>query len=421
MSNFTIGRVGLDVDVNNIVAWEDSGDMLRVTALTTGTVAQALRIRQQLAGYVNSADEPFVPVTWSDRPSVNGIYRVRDASVDNGTGAAASGIFAIDMTLEPVQGASAPAFEAISLGAVRTNAFGFVAATAKPWFGVPYDSRGYDPGVSVTPTFAGRAGADGTVLVYCDGGNYLYDAKSSFFLAPTAWYKNAATLKVKGDIVTGRQVQNAPADWEISNGLVRLQGGPGRWVISWWNGAAWTGNLNYVYPMVYIPGGNPTTFAGDPHTITVLRNGPEAVGIRLTYDSDSVITGTVFPVVVDIMLRRGSYMFSASITTRAAALRWGLAMYPNGTNTTAALTAGFRMMNAGLAGAAFVLAASSAWTSYNTFVAQDSLYSTAPTTLFKFAFGVCPGYAAAVAPNRAQDLIDQWMAATTVEIAAVAR
>ena len=68
--------------------------------------------------------------------------------------------------------------------------------------------------------------------------------------------------------------------------------------------------------------GSSSNPVGAPHTLTVLRNDPACVTIRVAYDAASLVPGSRFVVFLDLSLRRGSTVVEATVTTRGYYL-WG--------------------------------------------------------------------------------------------------
>jgi hypothetical protein len=122
VSVLTIGRVGIDVDLVSVSGMELDSSILTISGQTAwGSVTNALTIEQQLNGYVDSPDESFVPVTWSERPTVDGFYRVRSAVVRQPDNSAFAGVFTFQVQLERVSGFAAPQIEMTATGKQRAQ------------------------------------------------------------------------------------------------------------------------------------------------------------------------------------------------------------------------------------------------------------------------------------------------------------
>lgn len=89
--------------------------------------------------------------------------------------------------------------------------------------------------------------------------------------------------------------------------------------MEYWSGAEWAADGPYWFGQY--GGGASPRLEGPPLAVTVLRNGPECVTIRLAYDAASIVTNARFAVNVDVSLRRGSNFAEIYLETRGA-YRW---------------------------------------------------------------------------------------------------
>lgn len=431
MTNFTVGRVGLDIDISSINGWDDSSSQgVTITGQTNyGSLSDAQTIRQQLMGYVDSPDEEFVPVTWADRPSINGFYTIQAASITANSDGEFAGVYDFSISMTRVQGFASPSFESVILGALRANASGIVTGTTVPWHGLRATVSGYDNGV-VTPTTTTRVGADGNVSIFSDAGNTLYNSRPAFYLPPSSWYQNACVLKtgvtstVAGAVATGRQVANLPSSWEINNGLVRVRKTPttsayafefAAWdsgTSAWIDYGEWSISTN-------AGGSGRTSFNLAPTNFVVLRNSPEEVAIRLTWDAKSVLATSRFAVNVDLTLRRGARTVNGVVTMRNSSYTWGVNVGP--AYTASALTAGQRFVSTfGTPTWAWVMGSSLGGTLDPTIVGSG-IIANAATSRYDFCIGIVPGYAGATGLETPQSLIYQYMAAQNEKVTVVAR
>ena len=313
-STVQVGRVSVSLEVA-VEAAVYRGDTLRLSCYCDGTATHMYAIIEGLCAYAASTDESVVPVTF-DTPlaHLTGFYRVGDVSVDQAMPDRSD----LTLDLERVQGYTAPLFESIVLGGKRA-AVG-AGVTAQAWQALPAAVMGYENGV-ITPTVETVATADGNLTLFTDAANELFDARVEFYLPPASWYVGAATLTVGGNLIVGRQCQNDPDGWMISNGIIRLSGvaNSGAIKLEHWSGAAWVGDGSYWFGQ-YGGGAQPLLTAA-PLAITVLRNDPACVTIRLAYDAASIVTNARFAVTVDLSLRRGATSAEVYLSTRGA-YRW---------------------------------------------------------------------------------------------------
>lgn len=315
MSTIKLGRAGVLSEVSY-----QQVDITRGAIRVTGNVhvADATDMTyavEQIAALVDNPDETFVPVIWGDYPAGwDGFYRVLDVSL----GSTRPDVWTLTADLERVQGFAAPLFESIVMGGKRA-AVG-AGVTAQAWQALPAAVMGYENGV-ITPTVETVATADGNLTLFTDAANELFDARVEFYLPPASWYVGAATLAIGGKLMVGTQVPNDPDGWVVSNGIIRLSGvaSSGEIKLEHWSGTAWVGDGSYWFGQ-YGGGAQPLLTAA-PLAITVLRNDPACVTIRLAYDAASIVTNARFAVTVDVSLRRGGTSAEVYLSTRGA-YRW---------------------------------------------------------------------------------------------------
>ena len=315
MSTIKLGRAGVLSEVSY-----QQVDITRGAIRVTGNVhvADATDMTyavEQIAALVDNPDETFVPVIWGDYPAGwDGFYRVLDVSL----GSTQPDVWTLTADLERVQGFAAPLFESIVMGGKRAGVGAGVTAPA--WQGLPATVMGYENGV-ITPTVETVATADGNLILFTDAANELFDARVEFYLPPASWYVGAASLTIGGKLTVGTQVPNDPDGWVLSNGIIRLSGvtSSGEIKLEHWSGTAWVDNGAYWFGQ-YGGGAQPLLTAA-PLAITVLRNDPACVTIRLAYDAASIVTNARFAVTVDVSLRRGGTSAEVYLSTRGA-YRW---------------------------------------------------------------------------------------------------
>lgn len=321
MSNFTLGRIGFDVDIDDVAQWDMQGSQVNVSwSIPWGDQAYANGMRQQLLGYVDSPDEEYVAVTWVDDPSVDGYYRVLSADVTPDPDLALDGLYYFHATLQRVSGYTTPILETTHLIAERPSearldgqadpvAVAAVPAAAEDVLVIdPVANEAFWPDAPVVQ----RTGEGGAVVnIYTLTYGSLWPPTdpircTQMQLPAASYYTLAATLRIGGHVVVGRQAANLPRDFEISNGLVRvsvvdidsvfkLSVENWRNSVSAWS-ASMVGKLRF---------GTSTsrTDVFEPHSITVLENNPEKVAVRLFAKR----TGSMqIPLVVDLTVRRGA-------------------------------------------------------------------------------------------------------------------
>lgn len=344
-----IGRCGGDISFDRGPAsatWR--GDRLSLSGhMQASSEANQKVLRQQLLGHADNPDEPVIPVVWPYDTDVTGFYRPLSVGVE--LFQRPTSVIAFDVELERVPGYQAPLFELWSRGTLRVNAHSITTSNATPWVGLP--STVTDLKLPVTTSAPGRArvlAGDSVTMYYLDGGigasqTSYYDTEVGFYLPPANYYDGAVTLTTDGNVVVGEQVLNDPSDWVVGNGLVEVEWtSSGVFTVSVYDGSAWR-SKGYK---IGIGGVLSTT---DPTNLTVLRNSPEAVSIRvggvpqgslpsaITSGGDSVSSITRY---IDITVRRGG-RYAEFTAVSATAEEWWVSRSATeaGTSTTAGVRA----------------------------------------------------------------------------------
>lgn len=232
----------------------------------------------------------FLPVVFTDKTDLNGYYQVVDASVSqinyNGE------VSTVDWTIDLLRlGADTEVdVESRLTGGTRVNSF---SATGVRWHAPAVGAYAYFAGPGSAPSVVTRAGADGSMPVYfslpspciprwgCAVGNYL---------AGRVRFIDANQVER-----SGIQLQTTAAGWSVHNALVRvspLTSGTGVLSIDAYTGGAWR---TKAWDLLYAG-----SSLGQPLTVSLLRNEPEIVVIRLLWGTSG---GRV---TADLTLRRGS-------------------------------------------------------------------------------------------------------------------
>lgn len=249
-------------------------------------------IRADMAGLVGS----FVPVTFSDKTGLNGYYTVVDSSADlqNWEGEAQTLTWTVD--LNRVGTDFEIDIESRLTGTTRNNMFSVVGVR---WHSPSIGHYSYFSAVGNTPSVVRRVGSDGTHVVYlnlptaqttiprwgCAIGNYLNGR--TFFLDQNS-IERAGILFTNG----------SPTGWTLGNGLVNINpltsAGGVLNVASYTSGSASFRNKNWDIQYA-------GTSLGQPLGISLLRNEPEMIVVRLLWGTASLVRVTG-----DITLRRGA-------------------------------------------------------------------------------------------------------------------
>lgn len=404
MTVLTIGRISGDLAVTNVSSFEVNGDYARVQGrLSAEDPEVALWQREMFRGLSFESDESIVPVTYDSDPLADGFYRVLDVNVNPER--FPIGAFPFSMDLQRIASSSSPAFESVLLGALRVNGHGIVVGSTVPWVAVPDDAHYFDPGPLPISPSVNRTSADGVVTIHFDGTNQrLNDAIARWSISPALAYVGAAKLEVGTTLrtVVGRQIQNLTANWRLSNGLLRITpvSGSSDLDISCYDGTQWDNAVRFDFGYDVA-----TFFAGfSPYVaVTVLRNSPEAVSIRLSAPPAFKI-GNLHT--VDLTLRRGARMVEVCMSSDVG-FKGRIKMTTPAAAT--ALTGGIRGTSNNASGNRFVLSTPLSFTSD---MVNGGLYNTSASTSVPLAVGFEVGGSGATETiETAQSLIYQYHAA----------
>lgn len=317
----TIGRVAFatgdapaawDVDSDGTVTL--SGDLRR------GSVDELLAAREQLVNHVGNRDEPVIPVTWDDDPSVDGYYRLDDVSLSTIPTSYSTGRLAWRGRLVPVRAFRRPEIVSALTSTVRTNENGLTVGA--PVHAVPNGVEQWTwlPGVTaqqeLRPTAPGPSGGG---VLYRRVATGTGQTVARWLCPPEAWYRgscavtklagaNQVPVVGRGDILTG---------WRAQNGLVRFWlATNGRLNVQWWMPSG-----RWTPPVAF----NVAGFNGWSG-VEITTNGPHQVTIRAQGNRSTVQGRTT----LWLTIYRGSRTISMTTDTD---IFTGHAITPTGANT----------------------------------------------------------------------------------------
>lgn len=331
-------------------------------------------------------------VTFSDKPDLNGYYRVKDvgAAITDWSRQEAAAGMDWNLSLVPFGPNNAVDLESRLTGVVRQNDH---ALGGTRWHAPAADHYGYwtgttGPGSSVVRTREGG----GTIRVYLA---LPAGVDPRWGCDPASYLSGAASFVQDGVERSGTGIVASPTGWVLTNGLVRVQRtGAGLLSIDAWDDPAWSLKAwdFYVNGVALLP--------ADIAQLTVLRNDPEAVCIRLMRGPAANVGRTL----IDLLLRRGSrtvevYMQHETSTTLLIRLQTGAA----GTAGTGYVvqTANDADGNRPIIGSA---------RTFTNDLANTGLSKAATTTLDAFV-GVVLGGGAPAAGDGATEVRDQYIGA----------
>ncbi len=338
----TVGRLGLDVDVESATSWKADGQAVKLTGwFEPASVADGKVLRDQLLGLAGNRDEPIVPVTCSWDSTLDGYYRVTgvDFSADLGT-TYQSGASQWAIGLDAIGGWQAPRIEEQLIGALRTNSNSIT--TGEVYFhAIPSAADGYSPGSASAVTVGTRTSEDGNLdFIY---GAPIASTVASYYLAPASYYIGAPKIEVdytgSGDwrTVVGRRMQNLPSRVRITNGLIRATFGTAtdefitKWevyVTNQWEAlrgydglSAWF-NIQPSITWDTTSAGSLSNYLAGPAAVTVIENSPVNACLKFTF-------GISTPAVVDVFvsLRRGDLNLHCYLVSETLSDQWGLLLF----------------------------------------------------------------------------------------------
>lgn len=231
-----------------------SGSRVSVRGTIMAADTDELRARrQQILGMVGDTDDEVVPMIWSTDATLDGFYRVSDASVEQiGPTGSKRARFAVDLV--PILGASAPLVELDASAVVRTNTAGVTATEPSAISSAIHQSAStYD---TTGGTLFFRTGSDGDVYLVTQAAPFTRVTQA--FPAIASRYAGACRIEAKyGSTwydVVGQQMPSAAAgNWRISNGLVRFtyagytgtSATVGGLLVEVWDSGAWVTTVTF--------------------------------------------------------------------------------------------------------------------------------------------------------------------------------
>lgn len=380
-------------------------------------------VRDQLFGMASNLDEPFVPLIDEKNPSLTGMVRVRDVTVDIGTGdlddvSPSGGEF--ELVLERV--GAQPNVESLLVGGWRETSE-VTSSLPTAWHAVPAAAIDYFDGVSTFQSSpVTRATETGNVYWFENPGfgDGVVGATVARFSVPEAnWYDGAACIEMQhapGEwhTVIGRHLAPVPApmvkarSWRLTNGAVRVYPSAtgGTIEVQAWSGSPGSWGTPKVLLFEAADGVGGYEF-NRIHTVAVRRNSPEECKLRLTVGMTAGGLDYQHRVVLDLSLRRGDRVVDGRLSTAGQAMLGAVSPAPG---EAGSVLAGGGRTNPAINGNRFVLF-TPAPTSFNT--GTSSLYSAGSgdrEMAWSFGVGWEIGASGAAYPERVADLRNQYFA-----------
>jgi hypothetical protein len=235
---------------------------------------QSMRDRQE---DVTSLMRRVVPVIFSDKSERNGFYEITDAGTSVTDWGEEGMFFTWNLALTMVGPANAVEIESRLSAVSRDQDY---AITPEVWHAPAIGHHSYYVGTTLPGTL-GRAGADGTLLVY----RGVPVGVSPRWGTSEAGY-SLGRVRVLNNTVerSGQGVLLSPLGWELNNGLVRVRpetSGTKTMTVSAYTGGAWRDKI------WNLKAGGTTIEPTWIKSATILRNDYEMCSLRLMIQSPS--------------------------------------------------------------------------------------------------------------------------------------
>lgn len=333
--NLTIGRVGLDVDLNEpqFVGFRGSEERRIVNIsgyLRAGEIDDTQALRDELLAQIGQQ----VIITYDNDERLNGAAILDNVFVDlRWTDGAllGEGFFRFDVDLTWIGSYSEVEYQSLlsSVSAAEDH-----ATQPSYWHSPPVGARAYSAGAA-SPSLIERESEDGDIMVAYD---IPAGTHPTWSVAPENYYLGAVELWAGDYLRAGRDMPMDVTDWEINGKTIRVKPGVttgesnGRVLFAVHNGSTWETDV----PISIAWAGTNVITGWD--YVTCLRNTPEAVTIRLVRDAVEDLSSTAKHE-LDITVRRGArlvscvYKFDGSAQTHQVrhALSGQAATRPGGT------------------------------------------------------------------------------------------
>jgi hypothetical protein len=335
--DLTVGRIGLELDLGHPSQLREGRNIdnrefvlsgfLRSTTLTNTNYLRDELLEQQ---------GQIVAVTYTLDTHFDAFYLLADSTIESiETSYLRRGLWLYEINLFRIGGTARTEFQSNVTGTVLDNTVGLIESETRPFIAPPVGATVFDWNVTGLTTFT-RATEDGNIDVYTSNGVFTEDA--TWGCTPANYYKGAAKVYVSGQVRAGLDVPQDPTDWQLQNGLIRIQpnGTGDELLIDLWDGvSAWESQKAWKFQL---GGADLSAFT----FMSVLKNDPENVIIRLQTG------GTLARHTIDLQLRRGSpqvycnWFYTGSASTLkvvGVSTEAGTAITPTGATGTVGLRA----------------------------------------------------------------------------------
>lgn len=308
MAILTIGRVGLNVvDLDHPASWKmersfDNASIILGGYVRSTTIANAKYLRNELLNQQGS----LIALTYTGDDFLDGFYILRSVRMETVINSYRIGLFPFELDLFYIGNHSSTELQSLlTVGDVQND----FSTTPFPFHAVPVGALAYNAGPTGTPTERIRETEEGNLSVFEE---ISATEDPSWAVSPASYYLGSSKVFTAGMLRAGLTIPaNSPTDWYISNGLVEVRASvyqgssDGDIELRFYDGSAWTQWIDFrlVYDDINI--------IPQWHYLTIVRNTPEAVTVRLVRDA-ATVPASAHRHSLDVTLRRGSH-FAAFI------------------------------------------------------------------------------------------------------------
>lgn len=305
MGALTIGRVGLDVDMDHMAAWEERKGFNEEQTVFRGFLkSTSIEFTKYLRAELLEQQGAFIAVTYSGDDFFDGFYILTDVFIDTIQNSyLGAGLFPFEISLYRIGSLASTELQSLITAADIDNDFG---STPQYWHAVPPGTLSYNAGPDASATEYARESVDGNVAFYV---NVQASWDPTWSIEPASYYLAASEIWYRDRLRAGLLIpENDPTNWYITNGLIEVRAATfqgssnGQIELRPYDGTQWDSWLAFDFWH------DDTNEIPSWHFFTILRNTPELVTVRLMRDARPITSSSIHT--MDISLRRGSHYAS---------------------------------------------------------------------------------------------------------------
>lgn len=303
--SLTLGRLTITSPASLSV--DEAGTLNFSGRLNNSSIDDMKYLRDELTGLASMGE--VIPFSYTGDTTLNGYCQILGATVSMNK--ISFGGFGYRISVNQLGDENNIKFESRFSGAVLDNNFGISSTTNGQFHGLPIGHYNYD--AEQTFNTVTRTADDGTQ--YIRYGSTLKSGSAFWTVDQADFYKGSAKVVVGDKVRTSLFVQSSITDSYITNGIVKISFGEGasqsRFTTSIYSGSAFGTSKEYKIES----GSSLAEFRGWK-TLSILRNSPEQVVVRLTSYYNANGSGLL---TADFSLRRGAHHATILFTQWTAA------------------------------------------------------------------------------------------------------